>query len=185
MSQRVVEDPALRHRLGFEAVSEGGEEFLRIEMWVDPEGGVPPHIHPRVEERFTVLDGQLSFLGGREWRTAGPGETVVVPPGTRHAYRNRSNEPAHAVCEARPPSPSLEEFLTTAAAMGRAGKLTRQGLPKTPTALLEAADLAYRHRDETVLLFPPLPPLWIQRLLFPPLARLYERRVRPRRPAAA
>jgi quercetin dioxygenase-like cupin family protein len=175
MPQRVVEDPALRHRLGFETVNEGGEEILRIEMWVDPKGGVPPHIHPHAEERFHVLDGHLDFLGGREWRTAGPGETVVVPPGTRHAYRNRSDGQAHAMCEARPPS-TLEDFLTTAAALGRAGKLTHGGLPKTPGAALEAVALAYDHREETVLLFPPMPPVWLQRLLFPPLARLAERR---------
>jgi quercetin dioxygenase-like cupin family protein len=178
MSQRVVEDPALRHRLGFERVEEGGEQVLRIEMWVDPKGGVPPHIHPRVEEQFHVLSGRPSFLAGREWRTAAPGETVVVPPGTRHAYRNRGEEVAHVMCEARPASRSLEEFLVSVADLARDGKLTHQGLPKTPGAALEAVAIAYRHRDETVLLFPPMPPLWLQRMLFPPLARLAERRAK-------
>jgi quercetin dioxygenase-like cupin family protein len=175
VSRRVVEDPALRQRLGFETVDEGGEEVLRVEMWVDPGGGVPPHIHPLMEERFTVLSGRPSFLAGRKWQTAGPGETVVVAPGVRHAYRNRGDEIAHVMCEARPPS-SLQGFLEGAAALGRAGKLTHTGLPKSPGALIDAAALAYRHRDMVTLLFPPMPPVWLQRLVFPPLARVADRR---------
>ena len=176
MAQHVVEDPVLRQRLGFtRRTAEDGAELLEVEMWVDPGGGVPPHVHPSVEERFTVMSGRPSFLAGRKWRTAAPGETVVVPPGVRHAYRNRGAELAHVVCEARPPS-TLQAFLEEAAALSRAGKLTRQGLPKGLGALVEAAALAHRHRDMVVLGFPPLPPLWLQRLLFPVLARLAERR---------
>jgi hypothetical protein len=32
--------------------------------------------------------------------------------------------------------------------------------------------LAQRHRDMVTLLFPPMPPPFVQRLLFPPLAKL-------------
>jgi hypothetical protein len=128
-----------------------------------------------MEERFHVLDGAPSFLSGREWSTAAPGAEVVVPPGTRHAYRNDSGSVAHFRCDVRPPS-TLEEFLTDVAAMSREGLITRRGLPKHPRALLRAAVLAERYRDMAVLLFPPMPPPLLQRLLFPPLARLAERR---------
>jgi quercetin dioxygenase-like cupin family protein len=176
MEQHVVEDPALRHRLSFRREVEGdGSEVLLIEMWVDPGGGVPPHIHPTVEERFDVLAGRPSFLAGRKWQTAGPGETVVAPPGTRHAYRNTGDEVAHVLCHARPPS-SLQGFLEDAAALARAGKLTRRGLPKTFGALVQAAVMVNHYRDMVVLGFPRMPPRPIQRLLIPPLARLGERR---------
>jgi len=173
----VVEDPVLGHRLTFErATDENGDPILRVEMWVDPGGGVPPHIHPSMEERFEVVSGEPSFLARRKWRTAGPGDIVVVSPGLRHAYRNRGDEVAHVVCSARPASQSLQDFLEDTAALARAGKLTRQGLPKTPSALLQAAVLIEQHKDMTVLLFPPMPPRWLQRLIFPPLARLAARR---------
>jgi quercetin dioxygenase-like cupin family protein len=176
VEQRVVVDPVLRQRLSFRrAVDEDGGEVLYIEVWVDPGGGVPPHIHPAMEERFDVLAGTPSFLAGKKWQTAGPGETVVVPPGTRHAYRNTGNEEAHIICHARPPS-SLQSFLEDAAALGRAGKLTRHALPKSPSALLQAAVMAHHYRDMVVLGFPPLPPPAIQRLVIPALARLGERR---------
>jgi len=174
--KRVVEDPVLGHRLSFRRETEpGGGEVLHVEMWVDPGGGVPPHVHPAMEERFDVLAGRPSFLAGRKWSEAGPGETVVAPPGVRHAYRNNGDEVAHVICHARPPS-SLQGFLEDAAALGRAGKLTRTGLPKSPSALLQAAVVAHHYRDMVVLGFPPLPPPAIQRLVIPPLARLGARR---------
>jgi quercetin dioxygenase-like cupin family protein len=176
MAPRVVEDPVLRQRLAFSQTSdENGAEVLRVEMWVDPGGGVPPHIHPAMEEQFHVLAGHPSFLAGRKWQTAAPGETVVVPPGLRHAYRNRGDETAHVICEARPPS-SLQSFLEEAAALGRSGKLTRHALPKSPGVLLQATVMAQHHREMVVLLFPPMPPPFLQRLIFPALARFAERR---------
>lgn len=176
MERDVVEDPALKQRFSFSrSRDEDGGEVLHVETWVDPGGGVPAHTHPSIEERFNVLAGRASFLAGRKWQDAGPGETVVVPAGVRHAYRNRGDEQVHFVCDVRPPS-SLQAFLEDTAALGRAGKLvTRWAIPKGPGALLQGAVLAESYRDMVVLGCPPLPPPAIQRLLFPPLARLGER----------
>ena len=172
----IVEDPVLRQRYSFERGTDAdGGEVLHVEMWVDPGGGVTPHVHPAMEERFHVVSGTPGFLAGRKWSTAAPGDEVVVPPGVRHAFRNRSDEVAHIRCEARPPS-SLQAFLQDVAAMSQAGLISRRGLPKRPSALLRAAVLAERYRDMAVLLFPPMPPPFLQRLLFPPLARLGARR---------
>jgi quercetin dioxygenase-like cupin family protein len=176
VDKRIVEDPVLKQRLSFErTVDADGGEVLNVEVWVDPGGGVPPHIHPAMEERFDVVSGRPSFLAGKRWQMGGPGETVVVPPGTRHAYRNTGDEVAHVICHARPPS-TLQEFLEDAAALGRAGMLTGHALPKSFSALLRAAVMAHAYRDMVVLGFPPLPPPAIQRVVIPPLARLGERR---------
>jgi quercetin dioxygenase-like cupin family protein len=148
VQQKIVVDPVLRQRLAFRPAEDG--DALLVEMWVEPGGGVPPHVHPAMEERFEVLEGELSFLSGRKWQSATAGEKVVVPAGTRHAYRNSGTEPAHGVCRASPPQ-SLEEFLTEAAAMAREGKLTRQGLPKTPGAVVQVLRLAIRHRKMVMM----------------------------------
>jgi quercetin dioxygenase-like cupin family protein len=172
----LVEDPVFRCRYRFSRTrDEDGGEVQHVEMWVDPGGGVSPHIHPSMEERFNVVAGRPEFLAGRRWQVAEAGETVVVPPGTRHAFRNRGDDVAHVRCEARPPS-TLQAFLEDVAGLSRAGKLTRVGLP-SPSGLLEAVVLAHHYRDMVVLLFPS-PPRPVQRLLFPPLARLAERRGR-------
>jgi quercetin dioxygenase-like cupin family protein len=144
----LIEDPVMKQRLGFQPAEDG--DAVLVEMWVEPGGGVPPHVHPSMEERFEVISGELSFLSGRRWQTAAAGETVVVPAGTRHAYRNSGAAPAHGVCRASPPQ-SLEEFLTAAAALARDGKITRHGLPKSPGALARVLRLALRHRKMVVM----------------------------------
>ena len=66
----VVHDPVLRQRLQLQPDHRpDGEEVLHVEIWVDPGGGVTPHVHPAMEERFEVLAGSPSFLAGRRWRT--------------------------------------------------------------------------------------------------------------------
>jgi quercetin dioxygenase-like cupin family protein len=176
VDRRVIEDPALRQRFSFRTtVDDDGGEVLHVDAWVDPGGGVTPHIHPAIEERFEVLDGHPSFLAGRKWQQTAPGDIVVVPPGLRHSYRNTGDGVAHITCEVRPPS-TLQPFLEDAAALSRAGKITRRGLPKGLDALLQAAVMVQAYRDMVVLLFPPLPPPSVQRVVMPLLARLGERR---------
>lgn len=176
MDERVIEDPVLRQRFSFRTtVDDDGGEVLHVDAWVDPGGGVTPHLHPAIEERFEVLEGRPSFLAGRTWKDTAPGDVVVVPPGLRHSYRNTGDTVAHITCEVRPPS-TLQPFLEDAAALARAGKITRQGLPKGLDALLQAAVMVQAYRDMVVLLFPPLPPPAVQRMVMPLLARLGERR---------
>jgi len=154
--------------------TEDAAEMLNVETWIDPGGGVTPHVHPAMEERFEVLEGRPEFLAGRRWSAAEPGQTVVVPPGLRHAFRNRSSGLAHFVCHATPPS-TLQEFLEDAAGLSRSGGITRRALPRSLDGLLQAAVMAHHYR-EMVTLLAPLPPPAIQRLVIPPLARAGERR---------
>ena len=175
MAGQLVQDPVLKQRLRFERTVEDGQDTLLVETWVDPGGGVTPHIHPAMEERFEVLDGEVSFLAGRRWVTARAGESVTVPAGVRHAYRNESDAEAHVVCHATPPS-TLQEFLEDAAALSRGGYITSRALPKGLGGLLRAAVMVEAYRDMAVLLFPPLPPPAVQRLVMPALAKLGRRR---------
>jgi mannose-6-phosphate isomerase-like protein (cupin superfamily) len=50
--------------------------------------GGAPHIHLRQEERFQLLSGSLAYTLGRDSGTVRAGETLVIPPGTRHTFRN-------------------------------------------------------------------------------------------------
>jgi quercetin dioxygenase-like cupin family protein len=173
----MIEDPILRQRYSFSRGTDSdGAEVMYVDVWVDPGGRVTPHVHPALEERFTVVAGRPSFLAGRRWRTAAPGDEVVVPPGVRHAYRNTGTEVAQIRVEVQPPS-TLQEFLEDVAALSRSGGLTkRMLLPRSPRAMLQAIVLAHEYRDMVVLGFPPMPPAFLQRLLFPRIARFGERR---------
>ena len=169
MSEAWVEDPVfrLRHRFWREG------DVQHVETVIAPGGGVTPHVHPAMEERFVVHEGRCAFLAGRRWTEAGPGEEVVVPAGTRHAFRNRGAMATRIECRATPPS-TLQAFLEDAAGLSRAGKLLPVGLP-APSGVLEAALLVERYDDMVRFSFP-VPPRPVAHALFAPLARLAERR---------
>lgn len=53
-----------------------------------PEGSGPPlHIHHTETEVFTVLDGALRFHADGTDIIGEPGDIIVIPPGTRHAFK--------------------------------------------------------------------------------------------------
>ena len=152
MIVRLVEDPVLRQRYRFERDG----DVVRVEAWVDPGGGVTPHRHPRMEERFDVLAGEVTFTLGRRKVVKRAGESVVVPPGTRHAYRNTGAVEAHMVTDAEP-GLELQAFLEDVAVLSRAGRINRLGMPTSPRAAVEAAVIAARYRETVELDFPPWP----------------------------
>ena len=159
----MVEDPLFHQRYAFHR----NGDVLRVEMWTEPGGGVTmPHVHPRLEERYEVLEGEITFTVGRRKRVARAGERLVVAPGTRHAFRNTGADVAHLVAEAEP-ALTLQESIEEGAAMARAGLLTKGGRPKGWRAMREAAAFSLRHRETTVLLSPPP---FLQRLLSPLIA---------------
>jgi mannose-6-phosphate isomerase-like protein (cupin superfamily) len=169
MNESWVVDPVFRMRHRFRRE----DDVLHVETVVEPGGGVTPHVHPSMEERFVVHEGRCQFLSGRTWIDAGPGEEAVVPAGTRHAFRNRGDVPTRIECRASP-AQSLQGFLEDAAGMSRAGKLLKIGLPK-PDGLLEAAVLIDAYDDMVHLGFP-APPRPIQKAVFGPLAKVAHRR---------
>jgi quercetin dioxygenase-like cupin family protein len=174
MANELVIDPVFRMRHRFSRSTDpDGSEVLHVETEVDPGGGVTAHVHPAMTETFTVLEGTCELLGGRRWKAYRTGQTVTVRPGTRHAFRNRSDAPTRIRADVRPPS-TVQEFLEDVAALSRAGKLTRFGVPK-PSGMLAAAVLAETYADMVELGFP-LPPVAVQRVLLKPLAKLARRR---------
>jgi quercetin dioxygenase-like cupin family protein len=174
-TSEMVHDPVFGYRLQFSQITQDdGSTATKVEMWLDPGCAVPAHVHPVLKEEFTVLEGQAQFLNGRKWLTGNPGETFTIPPGTRHAFRNKSDAEAHVMATATPGSQSLEDFLTEAAALSRDGAMLKVGVPK-PRGVLPGVAMVWRHRDMVTMGFP-LPPPPVQRLLFPPLARMAERR---------
>jgi quercetin dioxygenase-like cupin family protein len=174
MNEALVEDPVFNYRIKFHP-QEG--EVLRMDIYVDAGGGVSiPHYHPATEERFTVLEGEATFTADGEKVTARPGdETVVVRPGVRHSFENTGEGEAQIVCEAEP-AMELKGFLTEAAAMARAGKYTRHGIPRGFRALLEAAEFTDRYRSTVVITGRTFPPPKLQPALVGPLARWQRRR---------
>jgi quercetin dioxygenase-like cupin family protein len=163
----VVRDPARRQRYVFRRTG-GANEILEAEVWAEPGGDVPEHVHPSQEERFEVLSGFVAFFVAGVEQRASAGETIVVPPGTAHSFLNDGEVEAHLLVRVTP-GLDLQEFLEAAAGLARAGKITSGGAPRSLRALIELAMLAKRFRHCTYLTKPPLP---VQIALTAPIAAI-------------
>ncbi len=61
-------------------------ETIELSFPADFEG-VDPHTHADHADSFYVLEGEVEFFLAGEWRTAGPGAYVSVPPDVEHGFR--------------------------------------------------------------------------------------------------
>jgi quercetin dioxygenase-like cupin family protein len=79
-----------------------GGRYCLIDMLVPPGGGPPPHRHD-FEEMFTILEGEIELTFRGESVKAGAGATVNIPANAPHAFKNKSDKPAHLLCLCAPP----------------------------------------------------------------------------------
>jgi quercetin dioxygenase-like cupin family protein len=61
-------------------------EAIELSFPADFEG-VDPHIHVDHSDSFYVLEGEVEFFFGGEWRPAGPGAFVSIPRNVEHGFR--------------------------------------------------------------------------------------------------
>jgi mannose-6-phosphate isomerase-like protein (cupin superfamily) len=73
------------------------------EATLPPGAATEPHRHPRTEEIYYILRGVGRMTVGTERREVGPGDGILIPPGTRHAIENVSQEPLVFLCCCAPP----------------------------------------------------------------------------------
>jgi quercetin dioxygenase-like cupin family protein len=143
---------------------------LIINTRVEPGGGPPPHVHPGGDEVFTIEQGTVEFLVGRRKQIAKPGDELVVPRGTRHAFTNVGSGEALFRAVVRPElTGNGEEFFRETAAAAQQGMYTRRGIPTGLRAAAHLMDILERHQDFVLISNPP-PAL--QRMLFPLARRL-------------
>ena len=141
---------------------------LVVDVWLEPGGGLPPHHHPRQEERWSVVEGVAGFRSGEHERLVRPEDgEVVVPRNTVHGISSASEEIAHLRCRASP-ALRLQQFLEESAEAAREGMFTRGGRPRGLKGARWAAGFVKRYRDETVFASPPP---FVQNLLVAVLAR--------------
>jgi quercetin dioxygenase-like cupin family protein len=159
-----VSDPV--HRVRYTFAPDG--ENLIVDTWLEPGGGLPAHMHPRQEERWSVVEGEARFQVGASKRVIGPADgEIVVAPRTKHAIASVSDREAHLRCVVVP-AHGLESFLTESAAAAREGLFMRGGIPKSLRGARWAANFLKRHREDVVMSFPPP---FMQRAMIALLAR--------------
>jgi quercetin dioxygenase-like cupin family protein len=156
-------NPATGEWITYTAIAEDNDgQLVRFNWRSVPSGVIPEHIHPRQEERFTILAGQAHFTLNGEKHVAGPGQTIVVPAGVPHSVANPGPAQIEGIVERRP-ALQAKEFHEAVAGLVGDGKTTPMGAPKNPLQL-GATFWHFRHESRVTST-----PIWVQNLMLPPL----------------
>ncbi len=129
----VLENPVTGERAVIRRVvlDEPGGERGEIDLYVKPGGAVAgEHVHPPIEEDFTVLKGQVGMrLDGRE-SIAPLNQRVRVLPGVAHDWWNAGEEEAHVFVEASGLGGlRLAEMIENLFGLAQDGKTNSKGMP--------------------------------------------------------
>jgi quercetin dioxygenase-like cupin family protein len=89
VGQAVLLGPGEGERLGEYIVAKLELPQISVNEVVRPGPfqGAGPHFHKEHVDVFYVLEGELEIINGSETLRAGPGTSVVVPPGIVHGFR--------------------------------------------------------------------------------------------------
>jgi quercetin dioxygenase-like cupin family protein len=172
-AEREIVNPASGERIVIRTSgAETGGRLLAFDLYLPPGAHVPArHVHPLQTERFAVTGGRMRFRLGRRTILAGPGQTVVVPPGVPHWFGNAGSETARARVEVRP-ALRMEEMLAASRSLGEPRRLLGLRVPPLPAF---ARFMLEFQRELAV----PDVPAFLVRAVLAPLARLGRRRARP------
>jgi mannose-6-phosphate isomerase-like protein (cupin superfamily) len=72
----------------------GATQLCLFEQWVAPGNGAPTHSHP-VEEVLTVREGEAEMWLDQESAIVTAGQSLIVPAGRLHGFRNSGNVTLH------------------------------------------------------------------------------------------
>jgi mannose-6-phosphate isomerase-like protein (cupin superfamily) len=140
-------------------------ELLVADLRVRPGGAVVgAHVHPTIDERFTVVSGQIGYMCGGKRDVLQTGQSLDLPKGVPHDWWNAGKEEARVIVEVRP-GKRFEQMATTMFGLAQEGKTNKKGMPNP----LQLAVISQEFADTVQFMSPPP---WIQRLLFGVLAPL-------------
>jgi quercetin dioxygenase-like cupin family protein len=158
-----VDDPVSGQRVVFH---DSRPEALEVDLFIQPGAFVREHVHPSQTETFTGVEGTFHLDVDGKRRTLGPGESLTVPPRTKHGFRD-APEAAHMHVIVTP-ALRLEQYFRAFLGLSRDHRLSMppEGIPKP---LLQAAVLMDEFKAELVA---PDLPIAVQRPMWWLLAQL-------------
>jgi mannose-6-phosphate isomerase-like protein (cupin superfamily) len=124
-----------------------GGEYVEMDCTLEPEGSTAIHYHPEQEESYRVLEGTLEVFRDGRWNAVRAGESLAVPPGVVHGFRNAGGEPVRFLNVHRP-ALAFQEHLETLDRLVRAGKIRSL---KDPRSLIHMCMSAVEHRSDVTV----------------------------------
>lgn len=116
------------------------------------------HIHPMQDERYQVLSGTLDLFLDNQWHKLWPGQSISIPKGKVHAFRNSTNEITKTI-NTHDPGLRFQENLEGMQKLIQQGKVTnRTGLKSGIYLSLHALEFP----NDVVIVEPPY---WFIKLL--------------------
>jgi len=125
---------------------ESGGSMFALDCLVGAGGGPPPHRHLAEDELFTITEGSITFTAGGEARSVSAGQSVFVPRGTRHSYRNEGTMPARMIAVYTPAG--MEGWFREVCAPAAAP--SRPPLPVTEDLFQRMLEAGRRYNGERV-----------------------------------
>jgi mannose-6-phosphate isomerase-like protein (cupin superfamily) len=126
-----------------ESAADSAGERIEFEITMAPGAmGPPKHFHPRQQESWKVLEGELSVFVDDRWRTLGEGESLSISPNTIHTLRNRSSGVVR-FRDVHEPALDFQEYIEELHAQHVAGKITSR---MTSSTLIHGAMVLRHHR---------------------------------------
>lgn len=86
-----------------DVLSESPELLVMRSTWTRPGHRAVAHTHPKIQERFEILEGVATFEIDGVTSQLGPGSNIVAEPGQRHLAWNATDERVVLLIEMRPP----------------------------------------------------------------------------------
>lgn len=125
------------------SAADTGGERVEMEFSLPPGAPGPPlHFHPAQQEEWHVLSGTLEAHLDGGWRALAEGESVTIPAGRPHTFRNRSEQPVR-VRDVHVPALGFQDYMEQISALVESGKVKSL---KDPSSLIHLAMVVRAHR---------------------------------------
>ena len=168
---QTIFNPRTGQRMEFLEIS---KEELRFASIIPPAPPEPMHIHPKQVSGAKVSAGELVFEVDGEEKRVGPGESIEIPAGVKHRFRNEGDEDVVSEQYFRP-ALDIASFFETFFALAQRDELDEKGMPNT----LQLVAIVPEFGDEIRPVSPPWPVLQALSAVLGPVARMrgYEPRL--------
>ena len=140
------------------AAEEHLDKPFTVEAHFSPGASGPHHIHPMQDESYQVLSGTLDLFLDNQWHKVESGQSISIPKGKVHAFRNSTNEITKTM-NTHNPGLRFQEYLEVMQKLIQEGKITNM------TGFQSGIYLSLHTLEFSNEAIPVQPPYWFIKLM--------------------